>query len=232
MRRLFPFAGALALAATLAAPSTSSAQQAFNFYVGGFVPRGEDTRDPDDVLVNNLSFLSFNLKDFNGPTIGGEWLVGLGDRLDAGLGVGLTSRTVPSVYADFVNSNGSEIEQDLKLRTVPFTATLRFLPLGRRDAFVPYIGAGVGVVAWRYSETGDFVDFSDGSIFHDTFTGTGAATGPVILGGARFPVGSVDIGGEVRYQNAKGDLPASQDFAGTKIDLGGFNYLLTFTVKF
>jgi hypothetical protein len=232
MRRLFPFAGALALAATLAAPSTSYAQQAFNFYVGGFVPRGEDTRDPDDVLVNNLSFLSFNLKDFNGPTIGGEWLVGLGERLDAGLGVGLTSRTVPSVYADFVNSNGSEIEQDLKLRTVPFTATLRFLPLGRRDAFVPYIGAGVGIVAWRYSETGDFVDFSDGSIFRDTFTGTGGAVGPVILGGARFPVGSVDIGGEVRYQNAKGDLPVSEDFAGSKIDLGGFNYLLTFTVKF
>ncbi len=232
MRRLLSSASVLALLAILLAPSPGYAQQTFNFYVGGFVPRGEDDRDREDVLLNNLDFLAFNLKDFNGATVGGEWLIGLNDFVDAGLGLGFSTRTVPSVYADFVNTDGSEIEQDLKLRMVPFTATIRFLPLGRHDAFLPYVGAGVGVIRWRYSETGQFVDFSDRSIFRDAFTGTGAATGPVILGGARFPIGGLQVGGEIRYQNAKGNLPESEGFAGSKIDLGGFSYLLTFAVKF
>jgi outer membrane protein W len=232
MRRLYSSAGLLALVALLATPSASYAQQSLNLYVGGFIPRGEESRDPDDVLRNNLDFLAFDLGEFHGPTGGAEWLIGLNDFIEAGLGVGVTSQTVPSVYLDYVNSDRSEIEQDLKLRTVPFTATVRFLPLGRRDAFIPYVGAGVGIIRWRYEETGEFVDFSDGAIFRDTFKADGAATGPVILGGARFPLGSVDIGGEVRYQYAKGDLPNDLGFSGTKIDLGGFTYLLTFNIKF
>lgn len=232
MRRLFSSAGVLALLAVLAAPTTSYAQQSFNLYVGGFVPRGEGSRGRNDVLLNNLDFLAFDIKDFNAPTVGGEWLIGLNDFVDAGLGVGVTSRTVPSVYADLVNTNGREIEQDLKLRTVPFTATIRFLPIGRHDAFVPYVGAGVGIVHFRYTESGQFVDTFDNSIFSDTFTGSGTATGPVILGGARFPAGPVDLGGEIRYQRALGDLPASEGFAGSKIDLGGLSYLFTINVKF
>ena len=67
---------------------------------------------------------------------------------------------MPSVYRDFVNTNGAEIAQDLKLRIVPFTATVRFLPIGR-GGVEPYVGGGLGVFNWRYSETGEFVDFSD-----------------------------------------------------------------------
>lgn len=232
MRRCSWRSAALALTAILLVSSAASAQQSVNLYLGGFVPKAEEARDFDDVLLNNLEFLDFNFRDFNGPTAGAEWLVALGDKVDAGLGIGISSRTVPSADADFRNSNGRLIEQDLRLRIVPFTATLRWLPLGHRDAFVPYIGAGVGVMRWRYTETGEFVDLDDGSIFRGSFVGTGAATGPVILGGARFPVGSVDIGGEIRYQSAVGDLPADQGFAGSRIDLGGFSYLVTFNVRF
>lgn len=235
MRRLLSFAGAFALMAVMAAPSVSEAQQAVTFSVGGFVPRGETSRDVNDVLYNNLNSgndsLLFDVGDFNGATVNGEWLIGLNDFIDAGLGVGFYSKTVPSVYAYVENSNGQEIEQDLKLRIVPFTATVRFLPIGRHDAFTPYIGAGVGVMRFRYEETGEFVNVND-RVYNATFTGTGAATGPVILGGARFPVGSVDIGGEARYQRAVGDISKEQNFLGSKIDLGGMSYLLTFTVKF
>lgn len=219
------------------APASSYAQQSLNFSLGGFTTRGEDARvrsnnRSDDVLVNNLDFLAFKLNDFNGATAGAEYLVAIGEWVDAGLGVGFYRRTVPSIYSDFVNSNGTEIEQNLKLRVVPFTATIRFLPLGHHNGLEPYIGAGVGVFNWRYSETGSFVDFSDGSIFRDSFLGTGTATGPVVLGGIRLPVGSFGVGGEIRYQNAIGDLPSDQGFSGTKIDLGGWNYVATFNVRF
>ena len=223
-------------AAVISVPSPAAAQQSFNFYLGGFTPASEDSRSrsggrSDDVLVNNLDFLSFNIKDFNNVTVGGEWLVALGDRAEAGLGLGIYSKSVPSVYADLVNEDFSEIEQDLKLRIVPFTATVRFLPLGRESGVQPYIGAGVGLYRWRYTESGEFVDF-DSTIFRETYIGSGGAAGPIVLGGLRFPLGSWDVGGEIRYQNAEGTLPDDQGFSAEKIDLGGFNYLLTFNVRF
>jgi hypothetical protein len=229
MRRLLTVTAALILG-TFALPSTTHAQQAVNVYLGGFFPRGYDARDRDDVLRDNRDFFDFRLRDFDGPTVGAEWLVGLGEHFDAGLGVGFYSRTVHSVDAINVFNDGSAIRQDFKLRTVPFTATVRYLPIGRSDAFEPYIGAGVGVIRYRYQETGDFVDAND-IIYPGTFTGTGAATGPLFLGGARFPIGAFSIGGELRYQYAKGDLPLDQFFV-PKIDLGGFSTLLTFKIKF
>jgi outer membrane protein W len=237
MRRLRRVVGFVAFAAGLFAASTAHAQQSVNIHLGGFAPNGQDSRvrengRSNDVLVNNQDFLAFNIKDFNGGTLGVEYLVGLNRWLDAGLGVGIYKRSVPSVYADFINDNGSEIEQTLKLRIVPFTATVRLLPLGRSAAVRPYIGAGLGVFNWRYSESGSFIDFSDSSIFNESFIGSGTATGPVILGGLRFPVGPWDIGAEVRHQKASGDLPADQDFSADKIDLGGWTYTATFNIRF
>jgi outer membrane protein W len=240
MRRLFFSVSAftpvavIAVVAGFVAPPVASAQQSVNLYVGGFVPASLDARSNDDVLANNLNFLVFNIKDFNGPTFGGEWLVAVGNNIEAGLGIGLYSRTVPSVYRALVNADQSEIAQDLKLRVVPFTATVRFLPLGRHAPVQPYIGAGVGVMRFRYSETGQFVD-SSSNIFRGNFVGSGTATGPVVLGGLRFPVSTVDLGFEVRYQSAKGDLPTDQGFGAIstpKIDLGGFNYLATVNIRF
>jgi outer membrane protein W len=222
---------AFVMIAAVMAPSIASAQQSLNFSVGGFVPRGEDGRSRDDVLVNNLDFLAFNIKDFSGATVGAEWLAAIGDKFEAGLGTGYYARTVPTVYLDFTNINGTEIEQDIKLRVVPFTATVRFLPMGHHNGIEPYIGAGVGVLAWRYSETGQFLA-TDRSIFRDSFVTKGSATGPLILGGIRVPVGSMGIGFEVRHQTAEGKIPLDEDFAGTTIDLGGFTYNFTVHVRF
>jgi hypothetical protein len=230
MRRVMQ-AGVMTVILGLAASPSASAQQSLNLFIGGFSPRAEDARDRNDVLVQNLNFLAFDIKDFNGATLGGEWLVGLGRNFEGCLGVGFYSRSVPTVYLNFVNANGSEIEQSLNLRVVPFTATVRFLPIGRHNGIEPYIGAGVGVLNYRYSESGQFLA-TDNSIFRGTFVGSGTATGPVVLGGVRVPLGAWGFGGEIRYQSAKGDLPADQDFAGSKIDLGGFNYLFTLNVRF
>jgi outer membrane protein W len=209
----------------------ASAQQQISFSVGGFSPRAEDARTSSDVLVNNLDFLAFRISDFGGPLFGAEYLAGLGNNFDAGLGIGFYQRSVPTVYTDFTNSNGTEIEQTLKLRVVPFTATVRWLPLGHHNGVEPYIGAGVGVFNYRYSESGQFLA-TDSSIFRGTFVGSGTATGPVILGGIRVPVGSWGVGGELRYQSAEGKLPADQDFSGSKIDLGGITYTFTINIRF
>jgi outer membrane protein W len=231
MRRLIT-AGVVALVVVgFVRTPVASAQQQVSFAIGGFSPRSEDARATGDVLVNDLDYLAFRISDFGGPLFGGEYLTSLGDNFDAGLGIGFYQRTVPTVYNDFVNANGTEIEQDLKLRIVPITATVRWLPMGHHNGVEPYIGAGVGVFNYRYSESGQFLA-TDNSIFRGSFVGSGTATGPVILGGVRVPVGSWGVGGELRYQAAEGKLPADQDFAGSKIDLGGLSYTFTINIRF
>ncbi len=211
----------------------SDLHQAIGVTVGGFIPKGESSRVAGDVLLADLDSLVFNIGDFKGPTFNGEWLVGLGDFLEAGVSAGFYQRSVPSVYRSSVNANGSEIAQDLKLRVVPLTATVRFLPAGR-GSVEPYVGAGFGAFRWHYSEIGEFVDFQDSSIFRDRYLADGTAYGPVVLGGVRFPFGEMmDVGGEVRYQRAEGDTkPAQSRLLGDKIDLGGWNAAVTLHFRF
>jgi opacity protein-like surface antigen len=233
----------LAAAAAILAPAAAQAQirqvsssehrQAIGFTLGGFFLRGFDSRDERDTILADRESLAFELKDFNGLSVGGEWLVGLTDYLEAGVGAGFYQKTVPTIYSDFQNDNGSEIEQDLKLRIVPLTATVRFLPIGR-GGIEPYVGVGIGAFNWRYSEIGEFVDFTDSSIFPGRFIAKGTAVGPVVLGGIRGPVGdALSLGGELRWQKATGDTGGIREgFLGDKIDLGGWHALLTMHIRF
>ena len=243
MRRLMLSLAFVGVVGAFIAPPAASAQQAVNFFLGGFVPKSFDSRGDinngvsNDVLDNNLNFLAFNINRFDGVTFGGEYLVGLGDYFDAGASIGFYQQTVPAADINFTNPGGAPIVADLKLRIVPFTATFRVLPLGHRAPVVPYAGVGIGVNYWRYSESGQFVDYTppvgrNPNTFIATFLGSGTAVGPVVLGGVRVPIGPMAPGFEVRYQGAKGDLPTDQSFSGTKIDLGGISYLFTFEIRF
>jgi hypothetical protein len=186
-----------------------------------------------DVLVKDRQFLSFDIDDFNGATVGGEWLVPFGNFLEGGAGISFSRRTVPSVYTNFVDTDGTEVDQDLRLRLVRSTSpSAWFRPVNRRRCSRTSASAS-SIVNWRYSESGEFIDFSGGgrTVFRDTFVGTGNATGPVALGGLRF-VGDHATGGfEVRYRKAEDTLPAGE-FAASKIDLGGWSYLFTGGVRF
>jgi outer membrane protein W len=226
MRRVALFV----LAAALAMPGVASAQQTVDFLIGGFVAHAPDARPANDVINQDLNFLSFDPTALNGFTIDGEWLFALNNHFEGGLGLGFYQSDVPSTYLNLVNANGAEITQDLKLRVVPFTATVRFLPLGH-GAFEPYIGGGVAAYYWRYAETGQFVD-QNNNIFNANSVGSGSAVGPVVVGGARFVFDPMTFGGEIRWQSGHGNLPADQGFAGSVIDLGGFNYLFTVGVRF
>lgn len=214
--------------------SQSDARQQIVFNVGYFSVKGEDSRVDDDVLVVDRESLLFDIKDFNGATFGGEWLFGLTDYVEGGIGVSFYQRTVPSIYANVTHADEREIEQDLKLRMVPVTATVRFLPLGRGGSVEPYVGGGVSLINWRYSEVGEFVDFSDDSIFRSRYTAKGNQIAPVLLAGLRAPVADVwTIGGELRWQWAEADTdPEDTGLLGSKLDLGGWSANFTFGFRF
>jgi hypothetical protein len=220
---------ALTLAVTLVCAQPARAQQTVNFTLGYFAPHGEDARVAGDVINANRGFLAFEVDDFGGPSVGGEWLLPLGKFFEAGAGVSFSRRTVPSVYLDYVDSDGTEIYQETRLRLIPIAFTVRVVPLGQSSPVQPYFGGGVGLIDYRYSETGEFVDFGAGrQIFRGSFVADGTEAGPVVLGGVRFASDSFSAGGEIRYQSAEADL--SSDFAGSKLDLGGWTY--NFTVGF
>ena len=233
----------LAAAVVLLAPASAFAQitrvsssdhrNAVGVTLGGFFPRGEDGRVDGDIMIADLDDLAFEVNNFNGFVVNGEWLFTLGKYFESGVAVGYYKRSVDSVYRGLVNADGSEIEQTLKFRVSPFTASVRFLPVGH-GSVEPYVGIGVGVFNWRWSESGEFVDTSDNSIFRATYVADGTSVGPVILAGIRAPVGDAfDVGGEVQFQRATGDIDQQQTgLLGSKIDLGGWHALVSMHIRF
>ena len=208
-------------------------QSSLSLNLGYFALRGEDTRISDDVIIENLGLFAFGLDQFNNASVGAEWLVGFGEYVEVGFGVGFYQQTVLSVYDDFVNLDGTEIEQDFKLRVAPVTGTARFFPFGQRSAIQPYAGAGVGFFNWRYSEVGEFVDFTTFDVFRDRFVAEGNDVGAVYLGGVRVLAGSrFAVGVEVRYQDVQGVVGIDQGFLEERIDLGGLTTSFTFNVGF
>ena len=178
----------LLVAATLVLPATPAlAQQAINLSLGGFAVTGEDARVDGDVLVANRDILAFDIHDFNTGSVGRR-VAAAGRRVPRGR---RRRRLHQPHRADVsttscVNRDGSEIEQDLKLRIAPFTVTVRLLPFGRSRAVQPYLGGGIGLFNYRYSEVGDFVDFTDRSVFRDQFVAKGTETGA--RGAGRHPL--------------------------------------------
>jgi len=241
--------GALILAVIFGAVAPASAQVVQSLHVGGgfFTPKGFDSRADGDVLVRDAfgeqlpgfpglsDALVFDMSDFRGGQVFAEWNLAFGNHIEVGAGVGAFRRSVPTVYLDLVDEFGDEIEQELSLRVVPLTAVVRFLPFGRAGDVQPYVGAGVGLFNFRYSEIGRFVDPDTLDIYDDRFTTTGSAPGAVVLGGVRIPLGG-DVFGltlEGRYHIATGDTGGiDAGFLDEKIDLGGAQFNVGLLVRF
>lgn len=225
---------AIGMAGALVVPAQVQAETLIGGNIGYFALKGEDSRASRDVLWENLDFLTFDLHDFNTATFGGDVFFGLNDFIEAGVGVGYYERSVPSIYTRFEDPDGTEVDQDLSLRIAPVTFGVRFFPAGRHGAVQPYVGGGVAVLAWKYRESGEFINFDAGNrIFEGTYEDRGNAAAPVAFGGVRFPVGdSFLIGGEFRWHGGKADLDPNQGFAGDRIDLGAYTTQAVFQIRF
>jgi hypothetical protein len=222
---------AMVVVVLLAWSVPAQAQQSFDVNLGFFAPKPEDSRVAGDVLAINRGYLYFEFEDFAGFL--GEAAVSteLGKYFEASVGFGGYQRTVWAVYADKVFSDGREIEQDLKLRILPLTAMVRIFPIGHRRVVQPYIGVGIAANFWKYSETGEFVDFFDDTIYRASYTANGTAFGPVGVFGVRGRLMSqFDVGLEARLSWAEADL--NEDFLGDKLDLGGGALLATMKFRF
>jgi hypothetical protein len=197
------------------------------------------------VLRQNTEFWDYNyrcdrtepLQCFNGLSFSGEYLVGFGDWIEAGVSVGYYSKSVEAVYFDFTDTDGSEIESETTFKNIPVAVTVRAFPIGRTTPIQPYVGGGIAIQRWGYKEAGEFIDFTPGGgrpIFVDEYDDKGTAVGPTVLFGVRAPIGDAFfVGGEARWTSGTAKLHNDEfNFAADELELGGWNVMAGFHVKF
>ncbi|MFQ5349488.1 MAG: outer membrane protein, partial [Thermoanaerobaculia bacterium] len=128
---------------------------------------------------------------------------------------------VAQQYRDFVDPAGSGIFHTTSFELTSLEAGLIW-NLTRRGATVsPYVGIGGGYYDWTLTEDGEFIDFTDLSIFDARFTDTGDTFGWFWVAGVEVPVAdSWRVFAEGRWTEMSDDLTGDFEGLGT-LDLGG-----------
>jgi len=193
-----------------------------------------------------FSFVQHHLTIGNGAFSGGSFSAELGfflrDRLSLQLGTGYSSRTVGSVYRDWVDNNNAEIEQSSSFKRLPITLGLRYylMPPGRAlgtlawipARMAPYVAAGGGTTWYSFRQAGDFVDYQNLDVFNARLSST--AWGPTAYGAAGVDYSlsaRTGLVAEVRYD--RGSAGLGSDFSGFhNIDLSGLSTTIGLTVRF
>ena len=180
--------------------------------------------------------LTIDKEDFNSATFATDFGIALSSRADAVIGLEYNQTSMASEYRDFVDNNRLPIEQTTSLKALNLTGSIRFAlaPRGREVSrlawipgnVVPYVGAGGGMVWYRFQQAGDFVDALDPrlAVFSDTFTADGWTPSAHVLGGVDVRVyRRLYLTLDSRYIWAAGDL--GTDFENfDPIDLSGFRF--------
>ena len=221
----------LAFTALAVSVRPALAQQTLNLSWGDFMLRGVDRVESDILLIEHHD-LMFDISDFGGPIIGGEWLVPIGELFEAGIGASFSRRTVPTVHKHVVNSDGSAVSRELGFRQMPLAFTVRLLPLGQSYSVQPYVGGGVAVIVWGFSESGDWAEPNQQILRGEKFETVGIASGSVVLVGLRVARDVMAVGFEARYQRARGSFGG--DFARVQdpdIDFNGWILQITTGIR-
>ena len=194
-----------------------------------------------DVFAQAINLLTINKSDFSGLTLGAEAGVVLTSRLDLSADVGYSHAGRGSEFRKFVDNNDKPIEQSTSFDRVPLTANLRFYltepgrSIGKLawipSKVVPWVGAGGGVMWYRFRQQGDFVNLKTSNVFPATIESsdwTGTLQG---MGGADISLSPrVALRADARYGWAKAQL--GQAFSGfDRIDLSGVQGTLGLTYR-
>ncbi len=202
--------------------------------LGAFFPSADSNLFRDDAELYTV-----RNKDWRGFAGGGELNFQLADNLELGVSLGGYSREIDTVYREFVNENGLDIPQTLRLRSVPLGVNLRLVSPSRQATIVPYASVGADLYFYKYEEFGDFIDFGDPTfpIVSDAFVSEGAIPGAHVAAGVRIPLNyDFALTLEGRYQWAEGEL--GDDFRPRpgedplRLDLSGWSATAGLNIRF
>ena len=240
---------AAVIVATLVAAGPAAAQGSgegflFRKPVGALVVHGgfASTTSSGDLYSFLIDQFTLSKGDFRAPAFGADLLVRVAPRVDLAFGGGVSGSKKASEFRHFVDLNNLPIQQTTSLVRVPLTAGARLYlaPQGRSigefawipNKVVPYVGAGGGMMWYRFRQTGDFIDFRTTNVFPDAFESSGWTPTAHALAGVDYSLSPrFALNGEARYTWAKGHL--SDDFTGFNgIDLSDIGINLGLNVRF
>jgi hypothetical protein len=219
----------------------------FHRPVGSFTIRGgfDQASAGSSLFDYVIDSLTLGRGDFRGFSVGTDLSFRLSPRFDLVLGADYAASSAGSEFRHWEDQDNKPIEQTTTFRRLPLTAGLKAY-LGSRgqsvghfawipSKYVPFVGAGAGLMWYRFRQQGDFVDFQTFDVFNDEFesagwTGTAYGTaGFDISLGPRF---AVTTQGKYTYAKARvsGDFEDYNQFG--KMDLSGFGATVGFYVRF
>jgi len=204
---------------------------------GWALPRGGS-----DIFDFTRRELTVGSRDLDGFSLRGELNVRLADRVDLTAGVGYLQGRADSESRGFVGDDGLPIEQITEFSRVPITVggRLYMAERGRRLSrfawipapWVPYLGAGAGLVRYSFVQSGEFVDEGTLDIFQGRFETDGVGPTGYLAGGAEVSLGvQWLLTLEGRYSWGRAEV--REDFEGfQRIDLSGAQATAGFSIRF
>ena len=177
--------------------------------------------------------LTLSKSDFRAPGVALEAGFPLASRLDVLAGVEFDRASAASEDRRFVEDNGLPILQETALQQLNLSGSLALAltPRGRSIGqyawitarAIPYVGAGGGLLWYRFEQAGDFVDSLDPGrpIFTAQLVSDGWTVSTHVFGGIDIKLSRrLLLTMEVRYRWA--DATMGQDFVGfDPVDLTG-----------
>jgi hypothetical protein len=195
-----------------------------------------------DLFDQTTEDLLIERRDLRGPFVGGELSIRASGRWDVAFGVGHTWSEKRVEWRDFVEEDGSPIWQRVRFSRTPISLSGKYYlaDRGRRigrfvwipGRVLPFVGAGLGVVRYRFVQAGDFVDYRTLEIYSDDLESEGAAVAAhgflgLDLGVTRF----LYLTTQARYTWARADLDPLVYDGFEPIDLSGFRLVLGIGVR-
>ena len=212
---------------------------------------------PDSLFATEFNNMSFLPSDFRGSILGFGYEFFLTKNISFAISLDTFSHENGGYYRNYVgivnptgfqgeyafpaaSYQGYPVQHSLDVAMTPVEFSLKFLPLGRKTRFIPYVGGGAGVYFVYASIQGEIVDFSSGQLVSDANQPalgnyyiypvvlaaaheTRAVIGGHAFAGLEFPIGyRLTLEAEARYHYARASLSHAFPDYGT-IDLSGLS---------
>lgn len=198
----------------------------WRFYLGTFDPNG-DSQFWDDYFLDFTGSPS----SFNDLVFGTDYLWCTSRSGGVLFGISFYEGKSTLAYRDWVDADGLDIGHTTTLGLSDLTAA--YVLRSGRSSVRPYVGAGGGLLWWRFREEGYFIDFADADnlpIFFADYRADGVTWELFALAGVDFRLSHRwSLFFEGRYRWSEDEL--NKDFVGFgTIDLsgaqlvGGFSY--------
>ena len=185
--------------------------------------------------------LTLNKRDFDASSWGLELAVRAQERLDIAFDVRFSRSEAGSEMRDWVDQDNLPIQQTTTFVRVPVTVSTKFYLSDRGRAisqfvwiperWAPFVGAGGGLLWYRFQQKGDFVDIVTLDVVNFTLESSGGTpTGHVFAG--------VDISLSPRFlwtlegRYAFGGATTGSAFNFENLDLSGFQATIGLAVRF